>query len=124
MADREFKTKTARELMAQSYQDCLIADDPDNEQRIRERKWGNWTYHPENLTLEHACGREIDLETCSTSAQMLDWIFQIFHSRYMSREDVYFLLLAFDHLLQPQSCLCSYGGDCRIDVKHWISKLY
>ena len=40
-----------------------------------------WLYDPDNLTFTHyegkACTYEIDIEQCRTSAELLDWIFQI-----------------------------------------------
>src|SRR5919106_3305576 len=39
--------------------------------------WGNWRCDKELLTLEHAQGYEIDLERCTTCAEVLDWLCQL-----------------------------------------------
>src|SRR5271170_2712748 len=44
--------------------------------------WGPWRYVESNLTLVYAprdshWRYEVDLERCTTSAQVLDWIFQL-----------------------------------------------
>jgi hypothetical protein len=83
--------------------------------------WGCWKYHPENLTLECRDERgfiyEVDLERCSTSAEVLDWIFQVSKKTWATADIVKDLLTAFDDLLSPQARLCSFGRGGRIDPR-------
>lgn len=77
--------------------------------------WGDheyrWVYHAENLTLELVHdGRwcyEVDLERCTTSAEMLDWIFQVQGKGWPGASES--LLMALFDLLHPQGNLCSWG---------------
>jgi hypothetical protein len=73
------------------------------------RRFGEWSYDPADLTLTHAGGYDIDLERCSTSAEMLDWIFQIASKTWCSPITLAGLVRAFDELLHPQGYLCSSG---------------
>lgn len=86
------------------------------------RDWGPWYLNPANLTLElyledrnPAVGNYdyyIDLERCLTSAQTLDWIFQVAGKEIYERHDVLGgLILAVDDILQPQGNLCGSGID-------------
>lgn len=106
--------RTAAEL-------CLILA-ADRQNRIRFG-WGNWEYRAHNLTLFHVEHRyEIDLERCATSAQILDWIFQI-SSKDWGTEDVATLIQAFDDLLAPQRFICSVGRERGpIDVRAVIER--
>jgi hypothetical protein len=86
-------------------------------------RWGNWRLDAKNLTLEHLTGDhldyDVDLEKMNTSAEMLDWIFQVRGKAWASDQDMGDLLTALDELLKPQVNLCSGGRDCRFDAsKH------
>ena len=89
--------------------------------RSSRTTWGCWIYHPENFTLECRDERgfiyEVDLELCRTSAEMLDWIFQVQGKTWATAEIVKDLLDAFDDLLSPQACLCSFGKSGRINPR-------
>jgi len=84
--------------------------------------WGPWKYHRTLFTLDYEprdrhWRYQIDLEECTSSAQMLDWIFQVSNkvARCLSREDVGHLIQALQDLLWPQANLCSFGSDKRMD---------
>jgi hypothetical protein len=81
---------------------------------LHGRLWGVWQLNAERLALVHTPdGYEIDLEDISTSAQMLDWIFQV--RRWASPQEMADLLTALGDIFQPQANLCSGGSDKRID---------
>jgi len=87
--------------------------------------WVNWIYHPSNLTLEcrDECGffiYEIDLERCRTSAEVLDWIFQVQGKTWATAEIVNNLLEALDDLLNPQGTLCSFGKSSTINPRELL----
>jgi hypothetical protein len=50
---------------------------------------GGWTYHPETLVVSYGLDEyEVDLEQCTTSAQMLDWIFQFASKSWATSEAI------------------------------------
>lgn len=55
-------------------------------------KWGNWKFDADTLALDYApqghWQYEIDLERCATSAQLLDWVFQIQGKEIFSPKDL------------------------------------
>ncbi len=72
-------------------------------------RWGNWHYVPDHGTgtLEHrypAGGSvyEVDLATCDTGAEVLDWILQIDGKSWASAEDVGYLVRALSDILSIQ----------------------
>ncbi len=75
---------------------------------------GNWTYQDSNLTLQYNSSEngwyEIDLERCNSSAEILDWIFQVNKKGY-SAKDMKDLLDMFEKILRPQKNFCSWGVD-------------
>jgi hypothetical protein len=84
-------------------------------------QWGHWRFIPNLLVLSYRSPGgeyEIDLETCTTSAQVLDWIFQIHDKLWCRPQDRVDLLNALNWLLHPQANLCSWGEERGpIDVK-------
>src|SRR5262249_11209184 len=73
---------------------------------------GDWTYHPETLVVRYTKGiveYEVDLEECTTSAQVLDWIWQFAKKSWTSSEAVGDLVKILNKLLRPQATLCSFG---------------
>lgn len=72
-------------------------------------EWGPWRLDAKLLTLTHIRGYEIDLERIHSSAEMLDWIFQVLHKIWCTPETTKGLLDAFDALFDPQANLCSMG---------------
>ena len=80
-------------------------------------RWGKWTYDATNLALDHDDGYQIDLERCTSSAQLLDYLPQIRMKSWADCDDVRELLEAFDALLRPQAHLCSFGQHKQIKVR-------
>lgn len=78
----------------------------------RSTPFGPWKFFPDNLTLVHSpTGYEIDLEEIDTSAQMLDWIFQVQNKTWATPDVLYGLLAAFRTVMNPQANYCSMGCD-------------
>lgn len=89
--------------------------------------WGPWRYKKETLVLEYVprdrhWWYEVDLERCKTSAQVLDWIFQVSnkHRSRVSAEDIGYLIDALQDLLHPQANLCSFGQDMKFDTTRYL----
>lgn len=89
-----------------------------------------WKLNPDNYTLELFSPSDthwvyyVDLETCTSSAKVLDWIFQI-SGRYMDipeDEVTTGLIKLLNAILYPQSTLCSMGKDKRL-TREQIRKL-
>jgi len=78
--------------------------------------WGNWSLDKEaNLLIirKSLCPGEeakdlykIDLERCNTSAAILDYIVQMSQKMWITREDLGYLIEAFDDLFTLQSNFC------------------
>lgn len=76
-----------------------------------------WVYDPDNATLglmlgDH-CFYEIDLERCTTSAAVLDWIMQIARKspEYIDDATLGALVRELDLRLDPQRTLCGCGKE-------------
>lgn len=82
--------------------------------------------HLNNLTLSiMRQGHEVyyvDLEQCTTSAQLLDRIFQIAGKTWVSPTLMGLIIKALDTCLYPQATLCSCGMDSTIEPSE-IKKL-
>ena len=75
-------------------------------------KVGGWVYDPETLVVCYRLDEyEVDLEECSTSAQILDWIFQFASKSWATNEAVGDLVMILHRLLHPQANLCSGGEE-------------
>jgi len=86
-------------------------------------RWGKWEFDAKRLCLVFDDGRyEIDLEKITSSAPMLDWIFQVNMKAWASRKDVGDLIEAFDDLLRPQANLCSMGTDRQLDATKFLKE--
>lgn len=80
------------------------------EARGQKKVYGNWTYKPSTQVLVHKHPTyEVDSEDMTTSAQCLDWIFQVHTKDWVSDSDIVDLLKAIQELVNPQANLCSYG---------------
>jgi hypothetical protein len=89
----------------------------------RTNKWGDWKFDKGRLVLELKEDRyEIDLEEITDSAQMLDWIFQLYNKGWTTPQEMYDLLGAFQALFVPQATLCSFGVNREIDPVKVIGK--
>ena len=88
--------------------------------------WGSWSFKPESLVLvceaAEAKGYEVDLERCTTSAEMLDWLCQVAEKDWATAELVGNLVLALNDLLRPNASVCSMGveGEPIEDVRKAI----
>ncbi len=76
--------------------------------------FGNWTFRPETLVLRHEKAQhEVDLEQCTTSAEVLDWICQVAEQVdggvIWAPKDLSDLVLGHNTLLRPQASLCRSG---------------
>src|SRR5688572_29071962 len=87
----------------------LLADD-------HAPKWGPWRLDPEARVLypDEPCQYEIDLDTCTTSAEVLDWICQVIGKSWADDATVAGLVRALDDVLTPQAHLCSSGRSKRL----------
>jgi hypothetical protein len=86
-----------------------------------------WRFEPTTLVLalyiDERYLYEIDLEQCTTSAEMLDWIFQIAGKPWASDRVIAALVRLLDVLLDPHGRICS-GSDEHgpIDVKRILAR--
>lgn len=73
--------------------------------------WGEWKLNKKTMCLEHRM-YEIDLEDrCNTSAQILDWIFQILGKNWANPNTIYDLCQAFNFIFRVQEMFCSFGQE-------------
>lgn len=78
--------------------------------------WGPWALNVSAFTLE--CNDyEVDLEQCTTSAEVLDWIAQVASKDWATDEVVAGLVRAINDLLAPQENLCSGGKHLALSGK-------
>jgi hypothetical protein len=87
-------------------------------------KWGHWKLNRKAmaLTLEIHPWYEIDLERIRDSAEMLDWIFQIFKKTWATPDIIYDVLNAFESIFEPQANLSSFGRNKEINPKLFIQE--
>ena len=80
----------------------------DNEVKNR---WGNWVFNKDDNTLDFCSSTNytyyIDLDECTNSAQILDWIAQVSHKLYMTSTDIGNLVKALDDIFNLQRNVCS-----------------
>jgi hypothetical protein len=99
--------QTLRVLSAADLLDFRRTIRPDSE----------WQYDVERLVLVHnETGYEVDLERMRSSAEMLDWIFQIRPKRWVTSKTMADLLEALEILLEPQAHYCGCGRNLRPKV--------
>ena len=88
-----------------------LSDVPSRKQKTR---WGRWHLNRALNTLDfhddlRGKAYEIDLDTMTTSASCLDWIFQVAFKTWMTAQDRSDLLEAIRDTVHPQANLCSFG---------------
>jgi len=72
-----------------------------------------WLWNGKNRTLTNIKrGYEVDFEQMRTSAECLDWVFQIYAKTWADPKTISELLAAIRFYINPQSNLCSYGCEC------------
>lgn len=80
------------------------------------RSWDVWRLNADNLTL--VCGTwqryYVDLERCTSSAEVLDWIIQISNKLWATPKLMVGLLHALDDVLNLQGTLCPGGRSRRL----------
>lgn len=74
---------------------------------------GPWKFDPKRLVITHAShvSYEIDVEQMRTSAEVLDWIYQVAWKPWVKPIDVEPLLRLIWTILDPQRNLCSWGAE-------------
>jgi hypothetical protein len=93
-----------------TLEDILPTGVEDLKRRQARRTWGEWLYKPASRTLTHRKTRyKVPLGEIDTSAEMLDWIFQILHKEWGTAAVIHDFLEALDDLLDPQATYCSQG---------------
>jgi hypothetical protein len=81
-----------------------------------------WKFDPQRLTLVYD-DYEIDLETCTTSAAVLDWIMQVAGKTFATDHVLAALVRDLFWILAPQATLCSTGIEKGpIDVRAAVTK--
>ncbi len=86
--------------------------------------FGPWRFDPDDLLLIHKQGSYIiPLERITSSACLLDWIFQIQKKPWANPVTIISLLIAFRCILDPQKNYCSFEEDKRASGKD-ISQVY
>jgi hypothetical protein len=89
--------------------------------------WGPWRYNAKTLVLEYydedgKFGYEVDLERCNSSAEVLDWIFQLETKNWCGYEYLGQLVRALGDLLDPQANICSGGEDKSFDAGAYLRR--
>lgn len=81
-------------------------------------RWGAWRLSGHELvTKAGGYPYKVDLLTCTSSAEVLDWICQIAGKTWGTPHVIGNLVRAFDALLDPQASLCSWGLDRRLTTE-------
>ena len=88
--------------------------------------WGRWVFHSDPFVLRLAENSqdeyEVDLDDCTSSAPILDWIMQVASTSGVTAEDVGHLVGALNYLLRPQAYVCSGGTDRTIDPRATVQQ--
>jgi hypothetical protein len=101
--------------------------------RPEATQWGRWKLRKGSWVLVYmGCydnrwptEYEIDLETIDSSAQMLDWIFQLVGAKtWMTVQDGADLIEAFRAIYRPQQNLCSWGRSLTIDPRWFLRERF
>ena len=106
----------------------LIREGTEHQQRLIEHPvWGKWTLNRDTFCLvyegDNADWYEIDLDTFTDSAQILDWIFQVARKPWIPAQGIGDLLKAINQIFRPQKNYCSWGKDHKGDPRQiagWI----
>ncbi|HZP08828.1 hypothetical protein, partial [Methyloceanibacter sp.] len=76
-------------------------------------RWNGWQLDKKHRVLIYPkYAYEIDLEGCTTSASILDWIFQLAGKGWATSRVLAGFVHAVDDILDPQTrlCTCCLGG--------------
>lgn len=88
-----------------------------------ETHWGSWIFDVSRLVLYWGRGPypyEIDLEDCTDSAQVLDWIAQLSHKQWCSAADIGDLVRALDDIFDLQAHFCPWGQNKTINASAFL----
>ena len=95
--------------------------------RVRDgSRWGGWQLQGSDHTLALHHGADyyqIDLDSITDSAQMLDWVYQVRLKTWATNETVSSLLNAFQDLFDPQANLCSGSQSKTINAKQHLDRV-
>ena len=80
-----------------------------DEHAARAASWAPWQLDAKDRSLCEPDGYYVDLEDCTTSAHLLDWIFQVARKSWADDRAIAGLVRALDDVLHPQAHLCSSG---------------
>ena len=81
------------------------------------KKTGSWLFVPENLTIgfynhgSQIASYEVDIESCNSSAAILDWIAQLAEKRNYSDAEIGQLVRTMNTVLRFQWHFCGWGCD-------------
>ena len=78
-------------------------------------EWGHWRLNTKTYVLEFRNGYEVDLESCTTAAEILDWILQITRKSWTTAEDIGNLIRALGEIA-PGGCFGLQGLVCPLGV--------
>jgi hypothetical protein len=78
-------------------------------------QWGPWSINEKHLTLVHEEGYEVSLRECTSSAAILDWIYQIHGKTWADPATLVGLLNAVEDVLHPQENYCGGSVDHAAD---------
>lgn len=106
-----------------SYQKRTTPTEPSKSATLRQRaRWGDWRYNPNSFTLTYLPhGYEVNLEECTDSAHVLDWIAQI-ASKTWGTKAVGSFVLALNELLYLQHNVCGFGQNHQFDPTEWLKE--
>jgi hypothetical protein len=87
--------------------------------------WGPWALNRATYALGHTGDIDywIDLDSCTTSAEVLDWIAQISHKTWADDATLAGLVRALDDVLNLQAHLCPSGASKQLTVKRLRSRV-
>lgn len=86
--------------------------------RFDAEPWGPWHFDAALRVLNHANGYYCDLDRCTSSTEVLDWIMQVGGKTWCDDSTLAGLVRAINDLLAPQQYLCGFGLELGpIDVK-------
>jgi hypothetical protein len=85
---------------------------------VDNTRWGVWRLEKSNSTLCHARRSSfyVELDTITTTGQMLDSIFEVSQKSWVTREDVGNLVDALDALFDPRQNFCPGGASRAINA--------
>jgi hypothetical protein len=83
-------------------------------------KWGGWCLQKNGCLVFPAYGEstdyEVDLDTCTSAAEILDWIAQIAGKNWAGDACLSGFVRAINEILNLQGTVCSYGQNKRLTV--------